>query len=91
MAIVTFKAKARTLPDGRYLLEVPVLRRAHCDMASFRTHPKFGPLANSDLLPNILAHARRRLFGDSACLFSDRDYEGVTVTPGFLHQVTITL
>ena len=40
-------------------IQVPVFHRKHCDMSAFRTHPKYGGLANSDLFDNVLARIRR--------------------------------
>lgn len=91
MATITFRAKAEEMPNGQYLLRVPVFERRHCDMATFRTHPKHGGYANSDLFPAVLRRIRREMFGDSGCLFSSRSYPGVSVSPGFLHTVTITV
>ena len=71
---------------------MPVLARSHCDMAAFRTHPKFGDLANSDLFPNVLSRIRRdRLVGAySDHLRLDRLPKGVTVDSSkFLAVVSI--
>lgn len=89
MSKITFRAKSHPLPGGAYMLHVPNLARAHCDMASFRTHPKYGAYANSNMFPSILKRVRRDLFGDSGCIFSGREYAGVKIEPGFLHTVTI--
>lgn len=69
-------------------IKVPELTRKHCDMAAFRTHPRFGGLANSDLFPGILARIRREKLGDYIRL--DRVPDGVQVDDsGFLAVVRV--
>jgi hypothetical protein len=93
MAAISFRAKPETVytMDGApafQRIRVPVLTRAHCDMAAFRKHPKYGGLANSDLFKNVLARLRRDFTGDYIRL--DRVPEGVTLdTSGFLATVTL--
>lgn len=91
--MIQFRAKVQDFiyaghdaPEYRYV-DVPALKRSHYDMSAFRTHPRFGSYANSDLFPSMLKRAvpykRIRL---------DQIPEGVTVdTSGFLALVTITL
>lgn len=80
MASITFKAK---VSDRR--IKVPKLTRAHCDMAAFRTHPKFGAFANSDLFQSVLARAVPLKF-----INLDSIPDNVTVdASGFLANVTI--
>ncbi len=62
MPRVTFKAKAETVynMDGTPAftwVKVPALTTKHCDLAAFRRDAVFGPYANSDLMPGILARA----------------------------------
>lgn len=96
MPTVTFKAKARDChyvgedaPRYQYV-EVPALTRAHCDMAAFRSHPRFGSYANSDLFPSILKRALSAA-GVGSRIRLDEIPPSVTVTPGFLHVVTISV
>ena len=67
---------------------VPVLTRSHCDITAFRSHPKFGGLANSDLFPNVLARIKRDRLGERIRL--DKIPDGVTIdTSSFLAVVTV--
>lgn len=65
MARITFKVKPvkEIMPDdtdsGVHILYVPEFTRKHCDMAAFRTHPKFGGMANSTLFPSVLKRVRK--------------------------------
>jgi len=71
-------------------IQVPTLKRIHCNMQEFRIHPKWGSYANSDLFLGILREIRTRLFGECGVLKLDSIPEGVTVdTSGFLAEVTI--
>ena len=94
MTAITFKTKIRTAynmddtPAYDYLT-VPVFTRAHCDMAAFRSHPKWGGLANSDLFSNVLRRIRQDVLQRSDVLRLDRLPPNVTVEPGFLATVTI--
>lgn len=57
-------------------------------MNAFRTHPRYGGLANSDLFPGVLARIRKERLGDKIRL--DAIPEGVGVdTSKFLAVVTI--
>ena len=93
MATIQFKGKVKSayyVDDTlayRYIA-VPALTRTHCDMAAFRSHPKYGAYANSDLFPGMLKGIRANVFaGDKLKL--DAIPEGVTVdTSGFLATVT---
>lgn len=94
MASITFKAKPEVIynMDGTPAysrIKVPALSRSHCDMDSFRQHPTYRGLANSDLFKNVLSKIRRERLGEYIRL--DRDLpEGVTVdTSGFLASVSI--
>lgn len=94
MATITFKAKIRTVYNVDDTpafddITVPQLQRRHCDMPSWRKHPKFGGLANSDLLPNILTRIRRDI-APNGTIRLDRLPDNVTVdASGFLAIVTI--
>ena len=96
MATIRFKAKPEVIynmdmTEAYRRIKVPKLSRSHCDMASFRKHPKFGPYANSDLFANLLAkQLRDRAIKEYIRL--DQIPESVTVdTSGFLAVVTIEL
>lgn len=94
MATATFKAKVETVyytdeTLAYQIVKVPKIKRSHCDMAAFRSHPKFGPYANSDLFDNLLSRQRRTL-GIGEYIRLDRVPEKVTIdTSGFLASVTI--
>ncbi len=97
-ATVIFRAKVRPVYDPKTDevafrdVAVPVFARRHCNMDAWRRHPKFGGLANSDLLPNILARIRADLVGYGSTIRLDRLPAGVTVDESdFLATVTITL
>lgn len=80
MANITFKAKIESRR-----IKVPKLTRAHCDIAAFRSHPKFGAFANSDLFQSVLNRAVPLKFIDLDAMPAN-----VTVdTTGFLAIVTI--
>jgi len=91
MAKITFKTKAGKLHDGDIIVDefkVPALTRSHCDMDKFRSHPKYGDYANSDLFPGILARIAKEV-APSGWIRSDRLPSNVTVTPGYLTTITI--
>lgn len=101
MPTITVKAKLREAryTDGslcRQYIQLPKIDRNHCDMSAFRAHSKFGGFANSDLFSGML---RRELssrgIGEQITLGNGDGPKalptGVTVTPGFLHTVTIEL
>ena len=96
MPTVTFKAKPETIynPDNTPAwtwVKVPKLSRSHCNMHEFRTHKRFGCLANSDMFPGILARAVKAAgVGDHIRL--DQIPDAVTVdTSGFLAKISISL
>jgi hypothetical protein len=66
MPAIQFKAKVETIynpddtPTWRWV-KVPALDRKHCDMSAFRSHPKFGAYANSDLFKNLIARELKSL------------------------------
>ena len=95
-ATIEFKGKAETVFNmddtvAWVQVKVPKLERRHCDMAAFRSHPKYGGLANSDLFPNVLTRIARDVATTSdGYLRLDRVPENVTVDmSGFLAVVRI--
>lgn len=101
MATIQFKAKPETIrafdANGKLCEPAPVvfcprLTSRHCDMASFRKHPRYGSFANSDLFKGMLARIRKEKFGDSGVVHLDNPPAGVVVdTSGFLAVVTVTV
>lgn len=96
MAKVQFKAKVQNVvnmdgsPAYSYI-QVPELGRKHCDMNAFRSHPKIGAYANSDMFPSILARQSLALLG-SKMLKIDSIPAGVNVDlSGFLAVVSFDL
>jgi len=94
MATIRFKGKIKTVynMDGTPAydcIRVPEFTTRHCDMNAFRSHPKFGALANSDLFLGVLRRLRHETFkGDY--LRMDRVPPCVEVeTSGFLATVTV--
>lgn len=94
-ARIQFRAKVTELffvsgESAGKRIQVPTLKRCHCDMREFRQHPKWGSYANSTLFEGILREIRAKHFGGSGVLKLDSIPEGVAVdTSGFLAQVTI--
>ena len=99
---ITFKAKRHRQeyaghPDlHSEWIDVPAIRREHCNIAAFRASARFGPYANSDLFPAMVKRelAQRGITG--RLKFEDQfgRYElpeGVEVKAGWLDTVTITL
>ena len=95
MAKITFKTKVQQMHnvDDTLAYEyvvVPVFERKHCDMQAFRSHPKHGGLANSDLFKNVLAGIRRQVLAGKPWIRLDDVPDGVNVdTSKFLAVVTI--
>ena len=96
MAKITFKTKVKTygiMGDDSISIEyikVPVLTKKHCDMNAFRSHKKYGGLANSTLFPNILARIRNEVFGSGSDIDLDKLPDNVSIdTTGFLAVITI--
>jgi len=96
MATIAFRGKVREVQyvDGTHAyryVQVPQLGTRHCDIAQFRTHPKYGMYANSDLLPGSLRKLRERMFPNGYVRL-DNVPDGVTVDEsGFLAEVTISV
>lgn len=88
MAKLVFKAKVQQIYNSDetpayQIITVPKLTAAHYSKDEFRKHPKYGPYANSDLMPNLLAKLRREIFGSHIRL--DKIPPGVSInTQGFL-------
>lgn len=95
MAGIQFKGKVREMRCAdnslayRYVA-IPELGRQHCDMAAFRSHPKYRDYANSDLFHGILARIKAKVFGPSNRLKLNAIPDGVDVDEsGFLAVVTL--
>ena len=95
-ATIEFKAKVQTVYNfddtvaWRYV-KVPALTRAHCDVTAFRSHARYGGLANSDLFPAILSRqVKARGIKDTIRL--DQIPADVTIDEsGFLARVVIDI
>ena len=96
MPTITFKAKPHPVykmdGDLAYMgIKVPAIKRHHCDMPAFRSHPKYGSYANSDLFQNMLKRDLLKL-GIRSELHTDCLPDCVSIEDnGFLNKVTITL
>lgn len=96
MPDITFRAKIETIYHmddtvAYRRVKVPKLTARHCDMPAFRQDQKYGPYANSDLFPSVLARAVKAL-GVKDYIRLDAIPNGVSVdTSGFLAQVTISV
>ena len=94
MPNVNFKAKVQTVYNtdntvAYQYVQVPELKRAHCDMNAFRSHPRYAAYANSDLFPGLLKRAVE-VAGVGKIIRLDQLSDRVTVdTSGFLARVTI--
>lgn len=95
MAKISFKVKPvrEIMPDnsdsGVHILYVPNLDRKHCDMGAFRSHPKYGGWANSDMFKGILARIRKE-FAPFGWIRTDAIPANVSVDrSGFLWVVTV--
>lgn len=95
-ATIEFKAKAHNVLDSMgtpayVMIDVPELKRNHCDMSAFRKHPRYGGLANSDLFGNALKRIKSDV-APAGFIRTDRLPTNVTVDmSGFLAKVTITV
>jgi hypothetical protein len=93
MARIEFKAKPQTVYNmdesvAYICIKVPTLTRNHCDMAAFRSHPKYSSYANSDLFPAILNKIKREILGDYIKL--NAVPEGVMIdNSGYLAKVSV--
>lgn len=98
MATITFKAKPECvyhLDDtlAYRIIKVPEFKRNHCDINSFRDHPRYKGLVNSDLFPSILKRIKRDITGSfNNHIRLDKLPPNVTVDISkFLAEVTITV
>jgi len=96
MARITFKTKVRDIwnADGTevefQVVDVPELKRSHCDMNAFRQHRKHGSYANSDLFPAILRRIKMDITKPGGWMKLGELPDNVTVdTSGFLAVVTV--
>ena len=91
-ATISFRGKPETVHNGdtkEKWLKIPELKRSHCDMAAFRSHPKYSGYANSDMFPGMLKRIRESVFGRANYIKLHAIPDGVTVdTSGFLAEVT---
>ena len=89
MAKITFKAKIKTIynhddiPDYDIVM-VPKFKKHHCDMNAFRSHPKYGSYANSDLFEGILARVRRDIAPHGFWRIDNLPDNVKIVEPGYL-------
>ena len=96
MPNVTFKAKVQTVYNtdetvAYQYVQVPALKRGHCDINEFRRHPRYGAYANSDLFPSLLRRAVEGA-GVGNIIRLDRLSDCVAVdTSGFLATVVISI
>lgn len=94
MATITFKAKVQTVynmddTEAFKYVAVPNFTKSHCDMDSFRKHPKFGGLANSDLFKNVLARIKRDNFKNDMVKLDNIPANVTIDTSKFLAVVTV--
>jgi hypothetical protein len=93
MSNITFKTKVKTMYNmdnsiAYQYLSVPALKRSHCDMRSFRIHPKYGAYANSDFFEGMLNKIKADKFYNGIIKL-DNIPDGVIVdTSGFLASVS---
>lgn len=96
-ATITLKGKVKNMLecDGAIAyqyIQIPTLTRKHCNMHEFRTHPRFGSYANSDLFEGMLNRSKKGIFGHDTRLRLDQVPQNVTVdTSGFLATVIVKL
>lgn len=96
MPQIRFKAKLQTVYNhddtiAYQYVGVPRIARSHCDMAAFRSSPKFGAYANSDMFLAIVAREFRAL-GIGGMIKLGELPECATIdASGFLAVVTIEL
>lgn len=92
MAIIKFKTKARKLwiseTDSVTEYQIPKLTRSHCDMRLWRTHPKFGGLANSDLFIGLINSLVKKTY-PTGWIREDRLADNTQIKPGFLAEISL--
>jgi hypothetical protein len=94
MGTITFKAKVKDAVymgedkvDHQYI-DIPNLKKHHCNMNEFHSHKRWGGFSNSDLFESILQRIKNEVFGGDK-LRLDAIPEGVSVdTSKFLAVVT---
>ena len=96
MSKIQFNAKVENIYDGDLVsyrrIKIPELTRHHCDMQSFRQHPKYGGFANSDLFPGVLRRIKGTVFNGREFIRLDAVPSGVTVdSTGFLANVSFEI
>ena len=97
MATIRFKAKIQTMFNvddtvAYQYIAAPVFARSHCDMPAFRTHPKFGAYANSDMFAGMLKRIRSDMLQGHAYLKLGSIPANVSIDDShFLAEVTLTL
>jgi len=96
MATIEFKGKVQQMffVDGSLSYEyiaVPELKRAHCDMAAFRTHPKYRSYANSDMFSGMLKRIKSATFKGGMLKLGELPECVKVDTSKFLAVVTITV
>lgn len=99
-AQIKFKAKIRSIyfmdnTKAYDYVQIPVIKRSHCDMPLFRQHKKYGAHANSDMFLNMInnaIHPTAKRMNDAYILILNEIPENATVdTSGFLAVVTFNL
>jgi len=95
MATIQFKAKVQECMnvDGSLaykFVRVPEFKRLHCDMHAFRTHPKYGAYANSDLFLGMLKTIRQQFVNSYGYMRLDALPSGIIADhSAFLSTFTI--
>ena len=96
MAMIKFTGKVKTMyrvdnSIAYQFIKIPELSRKHCDMENFRSHKKYGMLANSDLFNSVLVGIKKEIFGGDI-LKLDAIPHGVSVDlSGFLAEVSFNV
>lgn len=90
MAIIKFKTKSYIDYSGQEVVKVPQLTRKHVDFNSCQSNKALWDFINSDMFSAVLAR-ELKIHGIPKLLQVDALPEGVSIAPGFLKTVTITL
>ena len=93
MAKIEFRAKVQSvynLDDTRAYeyVAVPAFKRSHCDMGAFRSHPRYGSYANSDLFLGMLAEIRGDWFPRGIVRLDDIPADVTVDAGGFLAKIS---
>lgn len=96
MATITFKAKVQTMynmddTEAYKFISVPQFKTSHADRESFRKHPKYSGLVNSDLFQNVLSRIRRDTIKNDMVRLDQLPANVSVDASGFLAVVTITV